>query len=52
MTSHCGKVSKILKISNKLFWHVIKDDVKGFIKKCDEELKKQEGIKKVSKHSH
>ena len=47
MASHCGRVSVIQKISNRFFWHNIKSDVEGFIKKCDQ-YQKQRKTKKVS----
>lgn len=34
MASKCGRDSKIQKISNRFFWHIIKGDVEKFIKKC------------------
>ena len=51
MASHCGRGSMIQKISNRFFWHNIKDDIEEFIKKCDQR-REQGKIKKASNELH
>ena len=51
MSSHRGRDSTQQKIAARFYWHNIKDDVKEYIKKCDQ-CQKHGNLKKVSTKLH
>ena len=36
LTGHCGRDSTYQKISDRFYWHGIVDDVKDYIKDCEQ----------------